>query len=136
MSYQKSRTVLKGYVALLGLALLGACNSLTECQRYFSIPSDALSCQRGADEVAPAVKARLATLPDQDRAEEECRSLCAEDLGGYSGSIDGQRAAEVIDLQMACVKGCQGRLFYERQQQRAADQGCEEIRIGGAIRCI
>ncbi len=47
-------------VAIAGLFALGACNSLTECQRYFPVASEALQCQRGADEIAPLVKARYA----------------------------------------------------------------------------
>ena len=125
--------------AILPLLALGvtACNSQSECQKYFSIPSEAIQCQRGADEVAPVVKGRFAVLPTQEQSEAECRSLCAEDLGGFSGSVDGALASELIDLQVACVKGCEGQLYYERSLQRAAaSEGCEQIRIGGSIRCI
>jgi len=38
-------------------------------------------------------------------------------------------------LQVACVKGCMGRLIYERNLQ-SSGESCEQIRIGGSIRCI
>lgn len=118
------------------VATLGACNSLTECQKYFPVTSEALQCQRGADEIAPRVKARHAVLPDGEKAESDCRSLCAEDLGGFSGALDGVGASLNIDLQVACVQGCRGRIEYDRVVSEAAD-GCEQVRVaGGTIRCI
>jgi hypothetical protein len=122
-------------VALALVVLGSACNSLTECQRYFPVPSEALSCQRGADDVAAVVKGRFAALPDDEKAEKECRALCADDLGGFSGGAEGEFASELIDLQVACVKGCIGRIYYDRTIQDASG-GCEQVRgPGGIIRC-
>jgi hypothetical protein len=123
-------------VVFVGLLALGACNSLTECQKYFPVSSEALQCQRGADEIAPLVKQRYSVLPEKEKAEGECRSLCAEDLGGFSGALDGEGASLNIDLQVACVQGCRGRIEYDRVVSEAAD-GCEQVRVaGGTIRCI
>jgi len=123
-----------GFVAFL-LLVGSACNSLTECQKYFSVPSEALQCQRGADQIAEVVKGQYAVLPTQEQAETACRSQCAEDLGGFSGSVDGSMAAELIDLQVACVRGCVGRIYYDRSLERSSREGCELIRVGGITRC-
>lgn len=123
-------------VVLAGLLALGACNSLTECQKYFPVASEALQCQRGADEIAPLVKARYAGLPEKEKAEGDCRSLCAEDLGGFSGALDAEGASLNIDLQVACVQGCRGRIEYDRAVSMSAE-GCEQVRMaGGTVRCI
>jgi hypothetical protein len=128
---------LKKLLLLTALVTSGAaCHSLTECQKFFSVPSEALQCQRGADEVAQVVKRQFAVLPTPEQAEPFCRSHCADDLGGYSGSVDGTMAAELIDLQVACVRGCVGRIFYDGRVQRGVAEGCDMIRVGGSIRCI
>ena len=122
--------------ALVLTLIASACNSLSECQKYFPVPSEALSCQRGADEISAVVKSRYVALPDDEKAEKECRTLCADDLGGFSGGIEGEFASELIDLQVACVKGCVGRIYYDRSVQNAPE-GCEQVRgPGGTTRCL
>ena len=128
--------VSKVSVVFAGLLTLGACNSLTECQKYFPVSSEALQCQRGADEIAPLVKSRYSVLPEREKAETECRSLCAEDLGGFSGALDGESASLNIDLQVACVQGCRGRIEFDRAVSMS-DNGCEQVRVvGGTVRCL
>jgi hypothetical protein len=134
--------VQKFTLAALAAVSMAACSSQDACQKQYDTAGEVRACQIGAEQVAERIRTESGNLTGHS-GHVACSNRCGRRYNPDTvDQADMEALGEMTDLFVACTQACKVRLQWEANMAAsimdagANDYACEQIAIGGAIRCI
>lgn len=134
-----------GAVAFAAVVVLGmgGCTQ-EECARAYRTPSEQRACLDGSNQMVDAIVRRHGSLPSRPEAERLCRAECLRryNVDSVDPSAPGNedQTLDLAGLEAACQDSCRGEIEKRRDAAEAWQRymntpGCEQVHIGGSVRC-